>query len=87
MTEAESKETLDRAELKRLFDAGNYRALRAQAMTLREQALAQDDQDALREIDALVDRTRPDPTGAKIYLLAFVVLVIVTALTYSGAFE
>lgn len=85
MTDLDSPSALDLSELEHLFQLGDYRTLRQRAVPLRRQAQEQDDSEALARIDVLLARLRPDPTGARIYLLALVVLGAITWLTYSGA--
>lgn len=74
-------------ELQTLFRLGDYRRLRSRASAVRQDALARQDQETVDEVDALLERLRPDPTGAKLYLLAFLLLFAIAALTYGGGFR
>lgn len=85
MTDVDLPGALEQAELERLFQRGDYRSLRDRAAKLRAGALERGDEEAVQNIERLLERLRPDPTGAWIYLLAFVLLATITALTYAGA--
>ncbi len=74
-------------ELQTLFQLGDYRRLRTHAETLRKEALARQDQETVKAVDALLERLRPDPTGAQLYLIAFALLFAIAALTYGGGFH
>lgn len=74
-------------ELQTLFQLGDYRRLRSRAETVRKEAVARQDQETVEAVDSLLERLRPDPTGAKLYLIAFALLFAIAALTYGGWFH
>lgn len=67
-------------ELARLFEQGNYAALRKRAKELSPAAEPR----VQAGIDELVLRTRPEPLLLWIFGLSFVLLVLVTAFAYGN---